>query len=212
MIDSSAKKYMVLANISGGLGLSAMIIVHSPVALLLGAILLFIAIFLVHSENYQQATRKSAPSSANLATLVWRESLSSGNGLIDKQHRDIFDLSNRLLYAILQYKPKAEVQLLVQQLRVDIEKHFKTEEAILAKLNHPVMETHVEEHREVLKKADELIALYNHDALDVGRLYKFVSQDLITMHIAKEDVVFRIAEHITLADCAEESGSPAPLA
>jgi hemerythrin-like metal-binding protein len=192
------KYHKAFANFTGGAGLSSMLIFHNPLALLIGLSALAVALHIAYSCYIAKTKRHGSKSPSGLIGLKWRESFESGNTVIDVQHRAIFDRCNKILYVILEDKPKAELGMMLQTLRAELRTNFKTEESMLMGLGHPMLEQHTKEHRTLLDKADKLIDLYRQDSLDAGKMYRFIMHDLIATHIGKEDAIFLIEEHITI--------------
>lgn len=83
--------------------------------------------------------------------LDWDEDLASGDDLIDRQHKELFELSGRLVAAREGSMAPDEVRAALAALREHAVAHFVAEEAILLQHAVPGTERHVASHDEFRK-------------------------------------------------------------
>jgi diguanylate cyclase (GGDEF)-like protein/hemerythrin-like metal-binding protein/PAS domain S-box-containing protein len=119
--------------------------------------------------------------------LMWKDSFLSRNHLIDAQHKNLFQVSNELLDAVLSGRPQDEISLIVAKLIADVAQHFKDEEIILGHLAFPGLTAHAEEHERLVAKALELVAAFEAGRLSVGNLFQFLAYDVVTRHMLGAD-------------------------
>ena len=119
--------------------------------------------------------------------LVWKDIFLSGNALIDAQHRGLFEISNRLLDAVLCARPADEISMIVSQLLADVGQHFRDEESILAELTYPKLDEHAKSHANLVAKALELAEAFKAGTLSVGSLFQFLAYDVVTRHMLGAD-------------------------
>lgn len=119
--------------------------------------------------------------------LVWYESDRCGNNTIDKQHEDLYKLSNKLIFAISSGRNRRECEFLLNQLKDDTIKHFHDEEEILRKISYPLREAHQNIHHKLAVEAAELLNKFNKNELAVDVLIKFIAVDMILEHLLVED-------------------------
>lgn len=131
------------------------------------------------------APAAEAPGSG-LASMVWRKEYESGHPFIDAQHRGLFESGNALLNAILENQAKLDVELKLDDMIEQVEKHFRDEEAILADEKRPVGDEHAEHHRQLLVRARSLSDSYHKGEMAVGDLFEFIANDVVALHIVKE--------------------------
>lgn len=136
------------------------------------------------------ATAKGETANTGLVRLVWRDSYDCGYPTIDTQHRQLFELGNELINAILGYKPKQAVEMLLDELIEHIVDHFRTEEALLVKIAYPLSSAHQDSHRILLERARGLEGRYRRGELVVGELVSFITYDVIAQHVVKDDLKF----------------------
>lgn len=122
-----------------------------------------------------------------LVQLVWNPEYECGHVTIDTQHRKLFEIGNTLLNAILDEKPKLDVELLLEELIRDVALHFRTEENVLAETNRPLTRAHQENHRKLLSDCKAMAERYHRNEIKAGTLFKFLAHDVVSGHILKED-------------------------
>jgi len=71
-----------------------------------------------------------------------------------------------------------------------IQRHFKYEEQILNEVGYSELDTHKENHRQLLKIADEILDKSNEGKLLLSDVVRFVVGDVITLHLLQEDTKF----------------------
>ena len=140
------------------------------------------------------ATRGAPPvvqfSKAGLVQLVWRDHFQSGNQMLDSQHRDLFDDSNKLLAAILSEPSGADVGAAIDRLMHNMVRHFEDEEKILLAAGYPDLAAHALLHRALLDSAVALVEQFRAGSLDLGALFQFLARDFVARHILLEDREF----------------------
>jgi hemerythrin-like metal-binding protein len=122
--------------------------------------------------------------------IFWHDAFKCGHLIIDKQHHQLFDIGNEVINAILANKPKSDVELILGEFIDHIMNHFNTEEAILAEMNHPLSKEHQEVHRSLVAKAMNIQELYHIDQAIISDIVGFITYDVVTEHIIKEDLKF----------------------
>ncbi len=79
--------------------------------------------------------------------IPWNpETMSTGDAVIDAQHRKLIDGLNRLLDAMKEGKGKAEIEGLLEFLGGYAATHFKHEEGCMARRNCPVADANKKAH------------------------------------------------------------------
>lgn len=144
-----------------------------------------------------------------LLQLTWSKQYESGNPVIDGQHQLLFNVSNTLLNAILESKPSSEITVLLDLLLKDVDHHLRTEEKVLADLNHPISNEHKTVHDHLLSRLKSIIAKYRSGTLLFGELIEFVTYDFIAQHIVTEDkyyFVSRAERDLNMLEVAADDG------
>ncbi len=123
----------------------------------------------------------------NFVQLVWQESFTLGNTLIDDQHKALFLNSNQLLHAIINSSTKDEISKIISHLLDTITKHFIDEESILESVGYPLLMEHSIEHEKLKNRALELAVAFNSQELHVGDIFEFLAYNVIKKHMLEYD-------------------------
>jgi hemerythrin-like metal-binding protein len=119
--------------------------------------------------------------------LVWRSAYECGDKVIDDQHRELFDLANKLIDALMEGNPRSEVETQLDNFLAHIIEHFDTEEVLMNQSEHPITISHLDVHHKLLDRATELNAKYHHGDRVVRDLVQFIAHDVVAQHIILED-------------------------
>jgi hemerythrin-like metal-binding protein len=154
-----------------------------------------------HQRPEERAPRAARPQAerngdegGELLQVAWRSSFESGHDVIDRQHRRLLNLGNELIGALLQHKPREDVELMLDVLVTDIGTHLKQEDELTGGHGTPQWRRIREGHRALLARAVEIRDRYRAGEVSAGELVGFVAYDLIAMHVVKEDLRFPLGE------------------
>ena len=114
--------------------------------------------------------------------------LVTGNALLDREHRQLFDAINRLMDACGQGQGRAVLQQTLNFLNDYVKKHFGDEEALQKKSSYPGMAAHKQFHenyRSQLADASRVIAAEGPTIKAIGDLNRLVG--ILVTHIRRED-------------------------
>lgn len=82
--------------------------------------------------------------------MQWSEMLAIDGGVVDEQHRGLFDAVNAFQQAVVQGQVAEAVARTLDFLRDYGERHFGEEEAMLAVHGYPGLEQHRRQHRQFI--------------------------------------------------------------
>jgi len=88
-----------------------------------------------------------------MVSLVWDESFSVGNGVLDADHRILFDLVQQLDEATETGQSREVVGSIIGVVVEYTEHHFRREEALFTATAYPDAASHIAEHRAIEAKA-----------------------------------------------------------
>ena len=125
-----------------------------------------------------------------LIKLHWHPGYESGNADIDREHRALFAVSNNLLNAIVNDRPREEIDRIIGILVNEVTSHFANEEAIQLSIGYPQAEEHARIHRSLVEKAVKLITDFKAGTVAVGTFFQFLAYDVVTLHMRREDSKF----------------------
>lgn len=134
------------------------------------------------SESLNKIENKS-----NLVKLSWNRADECGNDIIDSEHKKLIHDGNKLISAMIDKKGEPVCRALLFDLIEDIKDHFESEEKVFLETKYPYIENHIISHKNLLKKAEELISKSNQGKLNLGDVVSFVIYEVVAQHLAIED-------------------------
>ncbi len=129
-------------------------------------------------------------SSPQLINLHWRASYLSGEPLIDREHKELFRLANRVIAAISEDGTGAGLLPLVHTLIDHVGTHFAHEEELLKAAAFPMAERHGKTHGRLLDRANLLADRFESGEGSAADLLGFLIHDIVASHMLQEDRKF----------------------
>ena len=131
----------------------------------------------------------------SIIRLTWKAGFACGHPAIDKEHQDLFRLSNVLLDKLaarigqsVPSGPPGEVEAAFDALLAHVVQHFAHEEAILQAHAYEHVQEHALMHQTLVDQALKLRHPVNQQAeSSVGALVDFLVTDVVTRHMLTED-------------------------
>lgn len=127
--------------------------------------------------------------------FLWNDSYKIGNSVIDAQHKSLFELAEKMVNA----NTKSELIKYFMQLYQHVRSHFKEEELLLAKHNHPKYEHHVKCHDMMLRDLVKISEKINNDTwvkTDIEHLmHSWATQHILTEDRVVQECVTEAPEH-----------------
>jgi hemerythrin len=130
--------------------------------------------------------------SQDLVMVEWKDKYATGIELIDKQHRELIQLTNELYEACLQGNGTAR-EVFRDALRrvVDYTRyHFAVEEALLERIGFPVLACHRKQHETLIKEVLEAVKDYEGGRKFVPNVFVRTLKDWVLTHIALADKAY----------------------
>ncbi len=140
-------------------------------------------------RNRVIASQQPATSDA-LAKVLWRDDWRSGRTSIDEEHRELIELSNKVLARIMGRASYKELESVLDSLFKSIENHFDSEEQVLADSGYPALGEHAARHRELVRESALLRDRSSKGDIDPGAYFNFLVDKVIIGHLLKDDVLF----------------------
>lgn len=125
-----------------------------------------------------------------LLRLAWSRSYECGDARIDAQHRQLFEMVNRLLAAFLDNAPRAACLAIIHELLTALGEHFRDEEAMLRSRGYPDAEHHAELHATLLEAAGDLAERYENAGLPLGEALGVIAHEVVARHMLDDDTKF----------------------
>jgi hemerythrin len=119
----------------------------------------------------------------------WRDSLSLGVPAIDKDHRRLIDLLNRLPLTARAEDDGVSTGAAILDLEAYVQHHFHKEEMLMRLCGYPGYQEHCRMHRALTARVADFRAKFRKDPakFDVDGLYEFLAHWL-AVHISREDM------------------------
>ena len=122
--------------------------------------------------------------------IEWRDEWNCGNEMIDREHREILALGNRLIELALDQSAAHMVEEQVDTLIDHVFLHFADEERILEELSYPGLSEHAQIHRELVREADSLNGKFSKGELDAAEFFRFLVETIVLNHMLSVDILF----------------------
>jgi diguanylate cyclase (GGDEF)-like protein/hemerythrin-like metal-binding protein/PAS domain S-box-containing protein len=124
-----------------------------------------------------------------MEALSWKAAWTSGHAEIDKQHRELVQIANRLLSAQSEGS-RDDVIAHLSDLIEHLADHFQFEESVLTKLRYAKTEEHRILHRRLMEKLATLKGRYLRETIPKHAFLRFLRDDLIVGHLIEQDAPF----------------------
>ena len=127
----------------------------------------------------------------SIIRMTWKASLASGNQAIDREHRELFRLTNILLgKSVTRSEEPGQFIAAFDALLKHVVEHFAHEEAILAAHGYELLAQHAQLHQTLVEQALELRRQSDEGHISVGVLVDFMGHDVVAHHILQDDRKF----------------------
>ena len=140
--------------------------------------------------------------------IVWQDSMSVGDAIIDRDHQELIAIINMAEQVINQSGSLRELQRVLTRLDHYVKEHFAREEALQESMRYPYRGGHAKEHVRLIKTLDEIRGRLDGacDAYDYEAIFSGLAELLrnwLMRHILDHDM--RMKPYI-------ERSRPAPAA
>jgi len=122
--------------------------------------------------------------------LEWKKEYESGCPTIDRQHQNLFLLSNDLLSAIVSGLSDDHVESLAHELTDHMVTHFRTEDSIFRKAGYPGADSHSRMHNSLIQDMRALLEKFSGGHASVADLFNLMIIKVVRDHILNEDRKF----------------------
>lgn len=117
--------------------------------------------------------------------FVWHDHYRVGNDTIDRQHRQLFDVGNRMVEA----GDNEEMTYLFMLFYQHLDEHFLAEENLMKQHRYPDFSKHVDEHNRMLDSLIEVSKTIPGKQWNMDEIQVFVSR-WVLVHILEFDLPF----------------------
>ncbi len=143
---------------------------------------------LIGVDVTENITARRPPS---VLRMIWQEEYECGEPTIDREHQELFELSNSLIEAWLLPEWSSEaIDVLFESLLAHLARHFADEEALLARHGYKDLDKHRLAHIELLEHAREVAACAAAGKTTLGDMVDFLANTVVAQHMFKADQEF----------------------
>jgi hemerythrin len=125
-----------------------------------------------------------------MALFTWNDSYSVKVALCDQQHKNLFDIINRLADAMRMGKGDEVVSKTVGELLQYTRTHFQQEEALLKRANYPQLAPHQEQHKKFVADVEGLLQQTREGRAANSIQVLNLLRDWLVNHIQKTDKAY----------------------
>ncbi len=119
----------------------------------------------------------------------WKNEWTSGNARIDEQHRSLLTIGNHLIET-LETRQRIEEQKTINELMIDLDQHFRSEEFILKQHNYEKLKEHSAIHESLRRQMRFWRDLRNQQRIHPTAFYSFLLEKVILEHLIIDDSKF----------------------
>ena len=122
--------------------------------------------------------------------VAWNTRYNTGIHIVDEQHQELFRIVAQLRQQVQEGADRAAVEALLQNLVACTERHFATEEAVMAKVDYPDFNQHVAEHVSMLTSLYELLGKFKESHQAMVLMVPTFMEGWLRHHISDGDFGF----------------------
>jgi diguanylate cyclase (GGDEF)-like protein/hemerythrin-like metal-binding protein len=125
-----------------------------------------------------------------LVKIEWLDKWSSGNDLIDNDHRMLIELSNRLIESTF---VETSTEIVAEQINLifsHLVQHFEKEEQILQRIAYPELDEHLQSHKDLLQETEVIKDIYMNGNSNITDLIGFLVGKVVLGHLLMMDTKF----------------------
>ena len=122
--------------------------------------------------------------------IEWKNEWESGNQEIDKQHRELVNFGNQLIFDVFSEEAKEKIEPKLDEFLNHVVYHFNSEEKILNCTKFTGTKEHSEAHKLIIADALRMKEAYLSGKLKPSAFFSFIFDGFIIGHMLKEDIKF----------------------
>ena len=125
-----------------------------------------------------------------MSAIAWSDSYSVGVASIDDQHRQLFEILNKLDEAIEKSRGQRVLTQVLREMVGYTQEHFAFEEKLMAEAGYPGLQAHQAKHRRIIQKVERFDYELNIEGRRISREVRDFLQQWLVSHIAEEDMAY----------------------
>lgn len=134
----------------------------------------------------------------NILRLEWKNTYSSGIFEIDEMHRSLLFYSNRIIDTVLNNEGNSRILETFEEMFTIVKDYFEKEINILEGIVFPEIESHKQEHEQLIDGMEKLISLFQEDEANSITMLNYITKKLVLGHLVNSDKkYFHLSERKT---------------
>jgi hemerythrin len=138
-------------------------------------------------EVYESRLERSVATDPTRGQFAWHEEYGSGVAQIDREHREIFRQAGALYRALFDKNAAEDPAELFRRLVDCVERHFASEETLMATRGYPALETHKRHHELIRKTLRDFASGFTIRRATSKKEAGIFIKDWVMTHILTED-------------------------
>ncbi len=127
-----------------------------------------------------------------MAYFEWAQDMVIDDGPIDADHRNLVDLVNELHTATCEGRGQEVIKNIMERVMRYTKEHLIREEQIMASIQFPNLERHVQGHAKFAKQLGDLQLKFEHGSITVASQLSTVLRDWLSLHIRRSDKEIKV--------------------
>jgi len=126
---------------------------------------------------------------ADKIIVAWQNSYSVGIRLVDEQHKELINLTNKLFVSCMAGQERSR-QIFLDTIHSTVDYvgyHFGTEEKVMERINYPGYKEHKKEHTDFVREVFDKVEEFNSGKIFVPLSFVYFLRDWVLHHIAVSD-------------------------
>lgn len=145
-----------------------------------------------NGRNQIYGLKRDYKSIDQLIQLKWHDSFSSGNTIIDEQHKELFKIANSIISNTMKINSESANRHAIKAFFEFVKKHFEDEEYILKDVGYPEEDLlkHKKDHDALLSKIKTKYTKENLTHSEVMQIAMMLIQEVVYEHMIQEDAKY----------------------
>lgn len=122
--------------------------------------------------------------------IKWGSFFASGNAKVDEDHRNLIEMTNKVLELFMQKKDQDEFKKMAQKMADDLAEHFLREEEIIKAFHYDGYEEHKKNHHDILREISAVYKAFIENKCSILTLVDAIVQKVIVEQIIERDFLF----------------------
>ena len=123
--------------------------------------------------------------------IPWDDSYKVGIKIVDDQHKQLFDIVNKLYDLEDEDNSKEELRSILYKFNEYMQTHFKDEEEYMASIGYPALDEHKQIHNDIMKNLADIVHTPAKLAIIKSKM-RVVAKRVLIDHIVNEDIKIKL--------------------